>query len=335
MGLYMLRHILWKKSGKSQSDFYLEDSKICMNILITGAQGQLGTELKKRLGGKGSIFYTDREELDITDEHAVKRYIELNQINLVINCAAYTAVDKAEDESALADAVNHLGAKYLARYGKSIIHISTDYVFDGTGCLPYKPEDVTNPVSVYGSTKLAGEKAVLSEAETALIIRTAWVYAAEGKNFVKTMLRLGKEKEKLTVVADQVGSPTHAGDLAEAIIKLLPQVKAGTKAVYHYTNEGVCSWYDFATAIMEESGLDCYVEPIETWQYPTKAKRPAYSVLNKASIKKDFSLTIRHWREAFRDCIQEIQAQTEEKKQMEEKKQRQQKQANQAKEAEQ
>ena len=278
------------------------------NILITGSKGQLGTELKKRLGEKEGIFYTDREELDITDEQAVSQYIEQNRINLVINCAAYTAVDKAEDEPILADAVNHLGARYLARYGRHIIHISTDYVFNGTGCLPYKPEDEANPVSVYGTTKLAGEKAVLQEAETALIIRTAWVYAAEGRNFVRTMLRLGKERNRLTVVADQVGSPTHAGDLAEAIIKLLPQIKDGAKALYHYTNEGVCSWYDFATAIMEESGMDCQIEPIETWQYPTKAKRPAYSVLNKASIRQDFSLTIRHWREALRDCIKEIKS---------------------------
>ena len=285
------------------------------NILITGAGGQLGSELKKRFWGKEGIFYTDREELDITDEQAVRSYITNNQINLVINCAAYTAVDKAEDEPILADEVNHLGARYLARYGRHIIHISTDYVFDGTGYLPYKPEDATNPVSVYGGTKLAGERAVLAEAETALIIRTAWVYASEGRNFVNTMLRLGKERDRLTVVADQVGSPAHAGDLAEAIIKLLPQIKHGTKALYHYTNEGVCSWYDFATAIMEESGLDCQIEPIETWQYPTKAKRPAYSVLNKASIKKDFNLSIRHWRAALCDCIKEIREQEKQKQQ--------------------
>lgn len=285
------------------------------NVLITGSKGQLGTELRKRLGGKEGIFYTDREELDITDEQAVKSYITNNQIDLVINCAAYTAVDRAEDEPALADAVNHLGAKYLAKYGRNIIHISTDYVFDGTNHLPYKSEDKTNPVSVYGSTKLAGEQAVLAEAQTSLIIRTAWVYAAEGRNFVRTMLRLGKEREKLTVVADQIGSPTHAGDLAEAIIELLPQIKSGTKVLYHYTNEGVCSWYDFATAIMEDAGLGCQIEPIETWQYPTKAKRPAYSVLNKAGIKKDFNLSIRHWREALRDCIKAILEQEKHKQQ--------------------
>lgn len=284
-----------------------------MTILITGADGQLGTELRKRLGDKANIFYTDRAELDITDEQAVRLYIDKNQIKLVINCAAYTAVDRAEDEPVLAEAVNHLGARYLARHSKHIIHISTDYVFDGTAHLPYKPEDTTNPVSVYGRTKLAGEKAVLEEAETALIIRTAWVYVAEGRNFVHTMLRLGREKDRLTVVSDQIGSPTHAGDLAEAIIGIQPQLKQNTKAIHHYTNEGVCSWYDFATAIIEEAKLDCRIEPIETWQYPTKAKRPAYSVLNKAGIKKDYGLTIRHWREALKDCIREIQVQAEEK----------------------
>lgn len=307
-----------------------------MNILATGSKGQLGTELRKRLGGRAGIFYTDREELDITNEQAVKQFIDQNRIELVINCAAYTAVDRAEDEPALAEAVNHLGARYLARHGKNIIHISTDYIFDGTAHLPYKPEDTTNPVSAYGRTKLAGEQAVLEEAETALIIRTAWVYAAEGRNFVHTMLRLGGERDRLTVVSDQIGSPTHAGDLAQAIIGILPQLKQGTKAIHHYTNEGVCSWYDFAAAIIEEAGLDCKIEPIETWQYPTKAKRPAYSVLNKAGIKKDYGLTIRHWREALRDCIMEIRVQALGKKQAEEKAQNQQKQPrqeNQTKEA--
>lgn len=291
----------------------MEKAIATANILITGARGQLGTELKKRLGDKANIFYTDRAELDITDEAAVKQFIEQHQIGQIINCAAYTAVDRAEDEPVLAEEVNHLGARYLARHGRHIIHISTDYVFDGTAHLPYKPEDTTTPVSVYGRTKLAGEKAVLAEAETALIIRTAWVYASEGRNFVHTMLRLGKERDRLTVVSDQIGSPTHAGDLAEAIIGIQPQLKQNTKAIHHYTNEGVCSWYDFAVAIIEEAKLDCRIEPIETWQYPTKAKRPAYSVLNKAGIKKDYGLTIRHWREALKDCIREIQVQAEEK----------------------
>ncbi len=209
------------------------------NLLITGSKGQLGTELQSILGNQPNICYTDREEFDITDEKAVN--IDRYNINTVINCAAYTAVDKAEDEPGLADAINNIGAGILAKYAKTIIHISTDYVFDGTSHLPYISEDKTNPVSVYGKTKLAGEQAVLANAETAIIIRTAWVYSPYGSNFVKTMLRLGKEKDTLNVVSDQIGSPTYAKDLAEAIVQILPQIKPGTKTIYHFTNEGVCS----------------------------------------------------------------------------------------------
>lgn len=277
------------------------------NLLITGSKGQLGKELHNILGGQPNIFYTDREKLDITDEKAVKAYINRHSIDTVINCAAYTAVDKAEDEPELANAVNNIGAGLLAKHAKTIIHISTDYVFDGTGHVPYKPEDTTNPVSVYGRTKLAGEQAVLAKAETAIIIRTAWVYSPYGGNFVKTMLRLGKERDSLNVVADQIGSPTYARDLAEAIVQILPQIKQCTKQIVHYTNEGICSWYDFATAIMEEAGLSCKVTPIETSEYPTKAKRPAYSVLETDRIQKLYGITIRHWRDALKDYFLDIQ----------------------------
>lgn len=280
------------------------------NLLITGFRGQLCTELRNILGDAFNIFYTDREELDITDESAVKAYIGQHNIDIVINCAAYTAVDKAEDEPELADAVNNIGAGNFAKHAKTIIHISTDYVFDGTGHLPYKPKDKVNPVSVYGRTKLAGEQAVLASAKTAIIIRTAWVYSPHGSNFVKTMLRLGKERDTLNVVADQIGSPTYAKDLAEAIVQILPQIKQGTKTIYHFTNEGICSWYDFATAIMEEAGLNCKVNPIETSEYPTKATRPAYSVLDKKQIRTDFGITTRHWREALRDCIKAMRQET-------------------------
>ena len=273
------------------------------NLLITGAQGQLGTELRNILSEQPNIFYTDRDELDITDEKAVREYIERHNIDTVINCAAYTAVDKAEDEPDLANAVNNIGAGILAKYANTIIHISTDYVFDGTGHLPYKPEDTTNPVSVYGRTKLAGERAVMANAETAIIIRTAWVYSPYGSNFVKTMLRLGKERDTLNVVSDQIGSPTYAKDLAQAIVQIMPQIKQGTKQIVHYTNEGICSWYDFATAIMEEAGLTCKVTPITTSEYVTKATRPAYSVLDKRQIRADFSIKNRHWRGALRDCM--------------------------------
>ncbi len=269
------------------------------NLLITGSQGQIGTELRNILGDQPNIFYADREELDITDEKAVKAYIDQHSIDTVINCAAYTAVDGAEDEPELANAVNNIGAGILAKYAKTIIHISTDYVFDGTGHLPYKPEDTTNPVSVYGKTKLAGEQSVLANAQTAIIIRTAWVYSPYGSNFVKTMLRLGKERDTLNVVADQIGSPTCARDLADAIVQILPQIKLGTKQIVHYTNEGICSWYDFAVAIMEETGVTCKVNPIETSEYSTKAKRPAYSVLETDKIQELYGVAIRHWRNAL------------------------------------
>ncbi len=275
-----------------------------MMWLVTGADGQLGTELKRLLGD--DAVYVDRAELDISDENAVKRFFEIRSFRGVINCAAYTAVDKAEDEPEAAELANHLGAKWLAKYGKCIIHISTDYVFDGIHHIPYVEDDMTNPVSVYGKTKLEGEQAVMAHADTAVIIRTAWVYCAHGNNFVKTMLRLGKERQSLNVVYDQIGSPTFAGDLAAAIVAILPQIRSGQKAVYHYTNEGVCSWYDFAVAIMEIAGLSCEVNPIGSDGYPTKAKRPYYSVLNKAKIRRDFNVKIRHWREALADVLKQM-----------------------------
>ncbi|MCZ4053263.1 dTDP-4-dehydrorhamnose reductase [Oxalobacter sp. OxGP1] len=275
-----------------------------MMWLVTGADGQLGTELKRLLGD--DAVYVDRAELDISDENAVKRFFEIRSFRGVINCAAYTAVDKAEDEPEAAELANHLGAKWLAKYGKCIIHISTDYVFDGIHHIPYVEDDMTNPVSVYGKTKLEGEQAVMAHADTAVIIRTAWVYCAHGNNFVKTMLRLGKERQSLNVVYDQIGSPTFAGDLAAAIVAILPQIRSGQKAVYHYTNEGVCSWYDFAVAITEIAGLSCEVNPIGSDGYPTKAKRPYYSVLNKAKIRRDFNVKIRHWREALADVLKQM-----------------------------
>lgn len=275
-----------------------------MMWLVTGADGQLGTELKRLLGD--DAVYVDRAELDISDENAVKRFFEIRSFRGVINCAAYTAVDKAENEPEAAELANHLGAKWLAKYGKCIIHISTDYVFDGIHHIPYVEDDMTNPVSVYGKTKLEGEQAVMTDADTAVVIRTAWVYCAHGNNFVKTMLRLGKERQSLNVVYDQIGSPTFAGDLAAAIVAILPQIRSGQKAVYHYTNEGVCSWYDFAVAIMEIAGLSCEVNPIGSDGYPTKAKRPYYSVLNKAKIRRDFNVKIRHWREALADVLKQM-----------------------------
>lgn len=270
-------------------------------LLVTGANGQLGQELRLLLGNRA--VYAGRAELDIADEAAVKAFFEAQSFDLVINCAAYTAVDKAEDDAEAADRANRLGPALLARYGRRMVHVSTDYVFDGTSCRPYRENDAPNPVSVYGRTKLAGEEAVLNEAETAAIIRTAWVYSSFGKNFVKTMRRLGAERDSLGVVFDQVGTPTYAADLASAIVAMLPQIAPGMKDVYHYSNEGVTSWYDFAVAIMEESGLSCAVRPIESADYPTRAARPAFSVLNKAKIKKDFGLSIPHWRDGLKRCL--------------------------------
>jgi dTDP-4-dehydrorhamnose reductase len=272
--------------------------------LVTGANGQLGSELKSLLGT--SAVYVDRAELDISDELAVKNFLEKNRFDGVVNCAAYTAVDKAEDEPAEANRINHFGPKWLAKYGKCIIHISTDYVFDGTAHIPYSENDKPNPVSAYGRTKLAGERAVLEQAETAIIIRTAWLYSSHGNNFVKTMLRLGQTRESLNVVFDQIGSPTSAADLAKAIVEILPQIRQNEKTIYHYTNEGICSWYDFAVAIMELAGLSCKVFPIESKDYLTKAVRPFYSVLNKKKIRNDFGLKIRYWRDALSEVVQRV-----------------------------
>ena len=273
-------------------------------LLVTGANGQLGNELRLLLGD--SAVYVDRDELDITDEAAVRDFFAKQSFDFVINCAAYTAVDKAEDDFEAADRINRLGPALLAKHGKRIIQVSTDYVFDGTAHLPYKEEDAVSPVSVYGSTKLAGEEAVLAEAETAVVIRTAWLYSSFGANFVKTMRRLGAERDSLGVIFDQIGTPTYAADLAAAIVAMLSQIKPGMKEIYHYSNEGVASWYDFAVAIMVESGLACAVRPLETCEYPTRAIRPAYSVLNKAKIRRDFGITIPHWMDGLKRCINKL-----------------------------
>lgn len=272
-------------------------------ILITGAKGQLGTELSKLLS---DAILTDVTELDITDFAAVQKFIADHKIGTIINCAAYTAVDKAEEDVALAEKINVSGPENLAKTGCKIVHISTDYVFDGKGYKPYTPEDETNPISVYGKTKRAGELAVLQNAKEAVIIRTAWLYSPYGNNFVKTMRRLGAEKESLNVVADQVGTPTYAADLAEAIVHILPQISEKTKGIYHFTNEGVCSWYDFATEIMAQSHLTCQVNPIPSSAYPTKAKRPFYSVLDKTKTKTTFNLQIPNWKESLRKCLKQF-----------------------------
>ena len=273
-------------------------------FLVVGSNGQLGNELKLLLQNRA--IYVDKDELDITDKQAVVAFVSGKSFEAIINCAAYTAVDKAESDEALATLINVEGPRNLAATGVPLIHISTDYVFDGTNSQPYSEDDKPNPQTVYGRTKLASEKAVLETAHTAIIIRTAWLYSTFGNNFVKTMRRLGAERNSLNVVFDQVGTPTYAADLAKAIVVILPQIKEGMKEVYHYSNEGVCSWYDFALAVMAQSDLDCQVLPIESKEYPTPAKRPHYSVLNKAKIKKDFGLKINNWAVSLAECVEKM-----------------------------
>jgi len=270
-------------------------------FLITGSNGQLGTELTKLLP---LAIATDAAALDITDTNAVSAFVKGNDIDTIINCAAYTAVDKAEEENELAFKVNVSGVENLAKTGAKIIHISTDYVFDGTAHRPYTPDDKPVPVSVYGRTKLEGEKAVLENADIAIIIRTAWLYSPYGNNFVKTMQRLGKERDSINVVCDQIGTPTYAADLAAAIVAILPQMSKDSRGIYHYTNEGVCSWYDFTLAIHELAGITkCQVRPILSEEYQYKTPRPHYSVLDKSKFKKTFDVTIPHWMDGLRRCM--------------------------------
>ncbi|MBP5563325.1 MAG: dTDP-4-dehydrorhamnose reductase [Bacteroidales bacterium] len=277
------------------------------NILITGANGQLGNclrDLAKEQQDKYHFFYTDVEELDITDAAAIDKYIVENQINIIINAAAYTAVDKAEDDEANAYRINCTAVANLAnaakKHGLFLIHVSTDYVFPGDACTPYVETDPTGPLSVYGSTKLAGERAIQESGCRAVIIRTSWLYSEYGNNFVKTMLRLGAERESLRVVCDQIGGPTYAGDLAKAIFGMLDhQPEDGRAEIYHFANEGVCSWFDFAKAIMELGGLGCRVEAIPSSDYPAKAHRPAFSVFNLGKIKSTLGVGIPYWRESL------------------------------------
>ncbi|MBU1659180.1 dTDP-4-dehydrorhamnose reductase [bacterium] len=287
------------------------------NVLVTGSNGQLGSEIRELISGADALapnkhfFFTDREILDITNPHAITEFIEKNNINIIINCAAYTAVDKAETDEANANKINHLAVKYLAQISKEknikLIHISTDYVFDGKAHMPYSEDGQTNPNGVYGKTKLEGERAMLEiNPANSIIIRTSWVYSSYANNFVKTMLRLGKEKESLGVIFDQVGTPTYARDLAKAILEIVPNIKNEKVEIYHYSNEGVLSWYDFAKEIMRMSKSTCQVNPIETKEYPTPAKRPNYSLLNKSKIKKEFNITIPYWKDSLDECLKKM-----------------------------
>ncbi len=272
------------------------------NILITGGNGQLGSELAEIAPNYPyyNFLFTDDKDLDITNHNAVAAFVKINNITVIINCAAYTAVDKAESEPELADAINHLAVANLAQIAKEnnikLIHISTDYVFDGTNYKPYVESDTPNPQSVYGKTKLDGELAMQKiNPSNSIIIRTSWVYSKFGNNFVKTMLRLAKIKDEISVVSDQIGSPTNAKDLAEVILTILPKINNNTVEVFHYSNEGVCSWYDFAKAIFKIKGITIKVNPICSAQYPTSVDRPFYSVLNKNKVKIMYHIKIPHW----------------------------------------
>ena len=296
-----------------------------MRILVTGKNGQLGKSINKIVNtgnGKNNyqqdneFIFVGREELDLSNENNIARYFEDNAFDIVINCAAYTQVDKAEQEAELANQINHLAVKQLASIANKqqarLIHISTDYVFDGESDKPYTETDATNPINVYGKTKLAGEKALQEIMPTnAIIIRTSWVYSEFGNNFVSTMLRLGKERDELNVVSDQIGSPTYATDLAGVILEIIDnkdyQDKKQSTEIYHYSNEGEISWYDFAKEIFKLAKIDCKVSPITTEQYPTPAKRPKSTLIDKEKIVEKFSIKTPYWKETLCSCINNIE----------------------------
>lgn len=280
-----------------------------MEILIAGANGQLGNSFRKIANLYNHQFtFTDREELNITNEEEIDNYLKHKHFDFLINCAAYTQVDKAENDYDNAFLLNaqapYLLAKYCKKHKVRFIHISTDYVFDGKSSVPYTPDSQTNPKSVYGATKLQGEKKIIRCNKDAKIIRTSWLYSEFGQNFVKTMLKLAETKSTISVVYDQVGTPTYATDLAKAIMKMVEHMPIET--ILHFSNEGVCSWYDFARKIMELKAKKCKVIPILSKDYPTIAKRPNYSVLDKSLIKLNLRIEIPHWEDSLKECLQEI-----------------------------
>ena len=286
-----------------------------MKILVTGKNGQLGKSIHKSVTNNKKInefVFVGREELDLSSTDNIISYFNQNNIDIIVNCAAHTAVDKAEEEAVLANQINHLAVAQLALIAKTqqakLIHVSTDYVFDGESDKPYTEADVTNPINIYGKTKLAGEQTLKEIMPTdAIIIRTSWVYSEHGNNFVKTMLRLGKQRDELSVVGDQIGSPTYATDLANAILgtmqnKAFKEVGQETQ-VYHYSNAGEISWYEFAKEIFKLAGIQCSVSPITTEQYPTPAKRPKNTLMNQDKISHRFDIDILNWRKSLESCI--------------------------------
>ena len=285
-------------------------------VLVTGGNGQLANCIKDidTLASNHSFIYVDIADLDITNEVEVRTFFnENNNIAYCINCAAYTAVDKAETDIKVATKVNVLGAEILAKLCKEnnavLIQISTDFVFDGANGKIYSEIDTVNPLSIYGKTKQEGEMAVKNAMENYFIIRTSWLYSEHGNNFVKTMLRLGTERDTLNVVSDQIGTPTYAGDLANLIVKLILD-NSKAYGIYHYSNEGVASWYDFALAIINESNSNCKIIPIKTEEYPTPAKRPAYSVMDKSKVKNTLNIEISHWKHSLKVCLKKLNSNT-------------------------
>ena len=279
-----------------------------MNILITGANGQLGNEMRVLSAAhpKHTYFFTDIAELDITDKAAVSAFVTDHAIDLIVNCAAYTNVDKAEEDEATAMKINADAVAILGSQGVKIIHVSTDYVFSGDEHLPCRESDPVAPRTAYGRTKYEGEKRLLAKCPDAVILRTAWLYSSFGNNFVKTMIRLGNEKEALGVVYDQIGTPTYAADLATAIFTVI-ETPLWHPGIYHFTNEGVCSWFDFTLAIHELAGIkNCQVRPILSEEYQYRTPRPHYSVLDKSKFKKTFNIDIPHWMDGLRRCITKL-----------------------------
>ena len=287
-----------------------------MNILVTGANGQLGNEMQRVAKTSSNHYiFTDVAQLDITDREAVLRAVKDNSIQVIVNCAAYTNVDKAEDDRETADLINNKAVENLAIAARendaTLIHISTDYVFKGDRCTPCREDWETDPLGVYGITKLAGEKSIERTGCRHIIIRTAWLYSPFGKNFVKTMQKLTAEKDSLKVVFDQVGTPTYAGDLADAIARIIETGQLGKQGIYHFSNEGVCSWYDFAKEICELSGNTCNIQPCHSDEFPSKVKRPHFSVLDKTKIKDTFGIEVPYWKDSLKKCIRELKTENE------------------------
>lgn len=282
-----------------------------MNVLVTGANGQLGNEM--RLMAQNSSYhyiFTDVEELDITDFNAILQTVKEKEIQIIVNCAAYTNVDKAENDFDIANALNNIAVGRLANVAKAqnatLIHISTDYVFNGNNHIPYTEDDITDPIGVYGKTKLAGEETIKKVGCNYIILRTAWLYSKWGNNFVKTMQKLTLEKDSLSVIFDQIGSPTYAKDLAHAISLIIERNMLNQQGIYHYSNEGVCSWFDFAKEICELSGHNCNITPIHSQEYPSKVTRPHYSVLDNTKFKETFGIPVPYWKDSLKKCINEL-----------------------------